>query len=102
MHELMLCLQIIVGTIASRAPSSTMGPAAQLEVDLALNIFRNCATTSPRAKYGLVGYGSISMRVLLNDSNIGCFDAVENKGSTSTKAIIYGQDCCTTTREWGR
>lgn len=48
--------QVIVGTIATRAPSSTMGPAAQLELDLALNLFRSFAVVSPRAKSGLVGY----------------------------------------------
>ncbi|KIJ70190.1 hypothetical protein HYDPIDRAFT_78679 [Hydnomerulius pinastri MD-312] len=44
---------VIVGTIATRAPSSTMAPAAQLELDLALNLFRTGATQSPRARSGL-------------------------------------------------
>ncbi|KAF8842256.1 hypothetical protein BDN67DRAFT_989238 [Paxillus ammoniavirescens] len=44
---------VIVGTIATRAPSSTMAPAAQLELDLALNLFRNGALVSPRARSGL-------------------------------------------------
>ncbi|KAG6378829.1 fungal-specific transcription factor domain-containing protein [Boletus reticuloceps] len=51
--ELMSYGQIIVGTIATRAPSSTMAPAAQLELDLALNLFRSGAVVSPRAKSGL-------------------------------------------------
>ncbi|KAF9226456.1 hypothetical protein BS17DRAFT_748181 [Gyrodon lividus] len=44
---------VIVGTIATRAPSSTMAPAAQLELDLAVNLFRNGAVVSPRARSGL-------------------------------------------------
>ncbi|KIK99256.1 hypothetical protein PAXRUDRAFT_822949 [Paxillus rubicundulus Ve08.2h10] len=44
---------VIVGTIATRAPSSTMAPAAQLELELALNLFRNGALVSPRARSGL-------------------------------------------------
>jgi hypothetical protein len=39
-----------------------MAPAAQLELDLALNMFRSGAVISPRAKSGLVGYGPVSMR----------------------------------------
>lgn len=38
-----------------------MAPAAQLEVDLALNLFRSGAVISTRAKSGLVGYGPVSM-----------------------------------------
>jgi len=49
----LLSAAIIVGTIATRAPSSTMAPAAQLELDLALNLFRSGAVVSPRAKSGL-------------------------------------------------
>ncbi|KAH0840035.1 hypothetical protein J3R83DRAFT_1002 [Lanmaoa asiatica] len=49
----LLSAAIIVGTIATRAPSSTMAPAAQLELDLALNLFRSGAVISPRAKCGL-------------------------------------------------
>ncbi|KAL4081790.1 fungal-specific transcription factor domain-containing protein [Scleroderma yunnanense] len=44
---------VIVGTIATRAPSSTMAPAARIELDLALNMFRNGAIQSPRARSGL-------------------------------------------------
>lgn len=39
-----------------------MAPAAQLELDLALNLFRSGAVIFPRAKCGLVGYGSIFMQ----------------------------------------
>ena len=56
------CHQIIVGSIAARAPSSTMAAAAQLEIDLALNLFRSGAVISPRAKSGLVGYSPVSTR----------------------------------------
>ncbi|KAF8450408.1 fungal-specific transcription factor domain-containing protein [Boletus edulis BED1] len=49
----LLSAAIIVGTIATRSPSSTMAPAAQLELDLALNLFRSGAVVSPRAKSGL-------------------------------------------------
>ncbi|KIM68627.1 hypothetical protein SCLCIDRAFT_13431 [Scleroderma citrinum Foug A] len=44
---------VIVGTIATRASSSTMAPAARMELDLAVDIFRNGATRSPRARSGL-------------------------------------------------
>ncbi|KAF8558874.1 hypothetical protein OG21DRAFT_1404117 [Imleria badia] len=49
----LLSAAIIVGTIVTRAQSSTMAPAAQLELDLALNLFRSGAVISPRAKSGL-------------------------------------------------
>ncbi|KAF9247205.1 fungal-specific transcription factor domain-containing protein [Melanogaster broomeanus] len=49
----LLSAAVIVGSIATRAPSSTMAPAAQLELDLALNLFRIGAVVSPRARSGL-------------------------------------------------
>jgi hypothetical protein len=49
----LLSAAVIVGTIATRAPSSAIAPAAQLELDLALNLFRSGAAISPRAKSGL-------------------------------------------------
>lgn len=39
-----------------------MAAAAQLEIDLALNLFRSGAVISPRAKSGLVGYSPVSTR----------------------------------------
>lgn len=39
-----------------------MAAAAQLELELALNLFRSGAVISPRARSGLVGQGSVSMR----------------------------------------
>lgn len=62
LHELMSSRQVIVGTIATRAPSSAIAPAAQLELDLALNLFRSGAAISPRAKSGLVGCDFAPMR----------------------------------------
>ncbi|KAG9317567.1 hypothetical protein JVU11DRAFT_1775 [Chiua virens] len=49
----LLSAAIIVGTIITRSPSSTMAPAARLELDLALNLFKSGAAVSPRAKNGL-------------------------------------------------
>ncbi|KAH7887837.1 fungal-specific transcription factor domain-containing protein [Phlebopus sp. FC_14] len=49
----LLSAAVIVGTIATRAPSSTMAPAALVELDLALDLFRNGAMQSPRARSGL-------------------------------------------------
>lgn len=62
LRQLMSCPQIIVGTIATRAPSSTMAPAAQLELDLALNLFKSGAVIFPRAKFGMVGHRPVSIR----------------------------------------
>ncbi|KAG6335334.1 hypothetical protein ID866_3766 [Astraeus odoratus] len=44
---------VIVGTIAVKAPSSTMAPAARMELDLACDLFRKGAAQSPRARNGL-------------------------------------------------
>ncbi|KAH7916204.1 fungal-specific transcription factor domain-containing protein [Hygrophoropsis aurantiaca] len=44
---------IIVGTIVTRAPSSTMAPAALIELDLAVDLFSRGSTQSPRAAHGM-------------------------------------------------
>ncbi|KAH7922442.1 hypothetical protein BV22DRAFT_1037465 [Leucogyrophana mollusca] len=44
---------IIVGTIVTRAPSSTMAPAALIELDLAFDLFTRGSARSPRAAHGM-------------------------------------------------
>lgn len=66
-----------------------MAPAAQLELDLVLNLFRSGAVISPRAKSGLVGYDSSPCDVPVNCCIPGCFDAPESQGPASTRAITY-------------
>lgn len=46
--------QVIVGSIVTRAPSTTMAPAAWQELNLAVEMFSRGSETSSRARHGLV------------------------------------------------
>ncbi|KAG1897214.1 uncharacterized protein F5891DRAFT_947804 [Suillus fuscotomentosus] len=50
----LLSAAVIVGSIVTRAPSTTMAPAAWQELNLAVEIFSRGSKTSSRARHGLV------------------------------------------------
>ncbi|KAG2047430.1 hypothetical protein BDR06DRAFT_963916 [Suillus hirtellus] len=71
----LLSAAVIVGSIVTRAPSTTMAPAAWQELNLAVEIFSRGSKTSSRARHGLA---------ILNKLKLKAYQALEKYRSGAT------------------
>ncbi|KAG6891283.1 hypothetical protein C0992_009475 [Termitomyces sp. T32_za158] len=83
--------QIIVGTIVTRSPSSSMAPSAFIELGLACDLFEKGASHSRRARSGLAILGKLREKAFQVYSQL-------RSGNQSTNAVLsvgkpdYGDD----------
>ncbi|KAG2369905.1 hypothetical protein BDR07DRAFT_1266057 [Suillus spraguei] len=71
----LLSAAVIVGSIVTRAPSTTMAPAAWHELNLAVEMFSRGSETSSRARHGLA---------ILNKLKLKAYQALEKHRSGTT------------------
>ncbi|KAG2754657.1 hypothetical protein P692DRAFT_20950168 [Suillus brevipes Sb2] len=74
----LLSAAVIVGSIVTRAPSTTMAPAAWQELNLAVEMFSRGSETSSRARHGLV---------ILDKLKLKAYQALEKYRSGATSNI---------------
>ncbi|KAG1874537.1 fungal-specific transcription factor domain-containing protein [Suillus subalutaceus] len=88
----LLSAAVIVGSIVTRAPSTTMAPAAWQELNLATEMFLRGSETSSRARHGLAILDKLKLKAYQALEKYRSGATFNNQGSLSSPLLEVGGD----------
>lgn len=77
-----------MGSISARSPSSTIAPAARMELDLAFDLFTKGAIYSPRARSGLVCVFFFMIRTTFQYQYLGNPEQAEGEDRSDSNTVL--------------